>query len=180
MSNDVVTILKEKAYPVQGTTKLSIYDPGFSQKGTDLEFYGNISAAPLGLLRIRKVRVKCAPDKYFKDGLTYEEYRVDVFQGAREEYLRTYADGKYYPQFFKKQYGLNCETASFAIETKFASDHFRTGADGVFAELFHMKQYGGMILHLYFDDELFTFDELERRMLKLFKERKADSKTVAA
>nr|WP_297765823.1 hypothetical protein [uncultured Butyrivibrio sp.] len=180
MNNEKVTILEEKTYPVQGTTKLSIYDPGYSQKGTDLEFFGNISAAPLGLLRIRKVRVECSPDEYFKDGLTYEEYRVDVFQGAKEEFLKTYAEGQYYPKLLKKQYGLNCETASFAIETKFNSDFFRTGADGVFAELYHMKQYGGMILHLYFDDCLFTFDELESRFLKLFKERKTDSKTVAA
>ena len=170
---DKVTILQEKTYQIHGTTKLNIYDPGFDQKGTDLEFFGNISAAPLGLLRIRKVHVKCEPDKYFKNGFEYDEIRVDVLQAARQHDLDVYANGQYYPQALKKSYGLNCETASFAIETKFASDYFRTGGDGVYAELHHMKQYYGMILHLYFDDNLFTFEEIEDRFLKLFKGRKA-------
>ena len=170
---DNVTVIKEKIIPVHGTTKLSLYDPGFDQKGTDLEFFGSISAAPLGLLKIKKVHVKCDPDKYFKDGFEYDELRVDVLQAARQHDLDVYDNAQYYPQALKKSYGLNCETASFAIETKFASDYFHTGGDGVYAELHQMKQYYGMILHLYFDDGLFTFEELEDRFLKLFKERKA-------
>ncbi|MBP3783835.1 MAG: hypothetical protein J6I68_11370 [Butyrivibrio sp.] len=171
--SDKITVLKEVTYPVQGTTKLRLYDEDFDQSGTDLEFFGNISAAPLGLLRIRKVHVVCEPDEYFKNGFEYDEYKVDVFQAKNEAILEAYEHGQYYPKAVKKRYGLNCETASFVCETKFGSDKFSTGADGYYANLTQMKQYYGMILHFSFADDMFTFEELEGRFLCLWAKRKA-------
>lgn len=170
--SDKKTILREVAYPVQGTTKLKLYDSGFSQKGTDLEFFGNISAAPLGILRIREVHVECEPDKYCPDGLKFNEFEVGVYQAKNEDILKTYTEGRYYPKAVKKEYGLNCETASFVCETKFGSDKFHTGADGYYANLTQMKQYYGMILEFSFADDMFTFEELEDRFLRLWKKRK--------
>ena len=169
---DKITVLQEKIYPVHGTTKLNLYDEGFNQKGTNLEFFGNISAAPLGLLRIRKVHTVCEPDNLYPKGFEFDEYQVDVFQGKDEDILKVYKEGRYYPHMVKKKYELNCETASFTCETKFGSDTFHTGADGLYANLTQMKQYFGMILHFYFDEDLFTFEELEDRFLTLWKERK--------
>jgi hypothetical protein len=170
--SDTKTILREVTYPVQGTTKLNLYDDGFEQPGTDLEFFGSISAAPLGLLRIREVHVECEPDEYFKNGFQYNELEVSVFQAKHENVLKVYEQGGYYPGAVKKQYGLNCETASFICETKFGSDKFSTGADGYYATLVQMKQYYGMILHFSFADDMFTFEELEKRFLSLWKKRK--------
>jgi len=166
------TVIREKLYNVQGTTKLNLYDAGCSQQGTTFEFFGNISASPLGILRIQQVHVVYEPDSDIQYRFEDDEFHVQVFQAAKEEVLETYKKGFYYQGKEKKTYLLNCETASFVCETKFGSDLFHTGSDGMYADLAHMKQYYGMILRFYFSGDLFTFEELETRFLKLWKERK--------
>lgn len=161
-----ITVLREVEHEVQGTTKLDIYDGGYNQTGTDLEFRGHISAAPLGLLQVQEVKVE------WDDGLTYNEFRVNVYQASKREMLDVYKAGRYFGGQMKKHYGLNCETASFDIETKFGCDHFYTGADGYFADLSVYKQYYGMSLGFSFDEDLHTFEDLETRFLQLFKPRK--------
>ncbi len=168
MDNPKVTILAEKTIPVQGTTRLEIFDKGYDQSGSNSEFHGNISSAPLGLLRLRRVRVDYP-------GLSWEQYDVDIFQASWEDVLNSYAGGKHYPDQVKKIYELSCETASFFIKTKYGSELFSTDGDGDYGKLYHMKQYFGMILHLEFDDDMFSFEELEDKFLKLFKKRKAAS-----
>lgn len=162
-------ILSEKIIPVHGTTKLILMDPEYDQKGTDSEFSGNISASPLGNLIIRKVHII---DSEWK--IEYDSFEVEVLQSAYEEELKLYTNGRYYPRNIKKKYELNCETAHFYIETKYGSDTFSTGADGDYAHLIQMKQHHGMTLFFSFDDDMFTFEELEDRFLKLFKERNVD------
>ncbi len=170
-STTKVTTLKEKLIPVHGTTKLHIYDGGYPQPGTNLEFHGSISAAPLGLMRIRLDHIE-------SDELDWDQYEVSVFQASREEVLAVYNSGKFFPSEVKKFCEvLNCERASYDIETKFGSDHFGTGGDGGYGTLKQMKQHYGMILHLWFDDDLFTFEELEERFLRLWKERRVDEAT---
>lgn len=169
--SDKKTVLREIVYPVQGTTKLNLYDSGYDQGGTDYEFFGHISAAPLGLLRIREVQVECEPGEYCPNGLKFNEFDVSIFQAKFEEALKTYSEDKYYPKAVKKEYDLNCETASFVCETKFGSHNFYTGADGFYASLTQMKQYYGMILDFSFNDIIYTFEELENIFLKLWKKR---------
>lgn len=158
-------IIKEVIYPVKGTTILELYDDGFNQKGTNYEFHGNISAAPLGMLRIRQVETQ-TPD------FDYDEITVDIVQAKNKENLDTYLNGEYYPSQLKQEYELNCETASFVIRTKFADDMFDTGGDGLYGYLYQMKQYFGMILNLSFDAGLFSFEEIESRFLALFPKRR--------
>ncbi len=165
MDEPEVIVLEERIYPVQGTTKLEIYDAGYDQRGTDAEFHGNISAAPLGLMRIRKERI-IYPE------IDWEQYLVEVFQASKEDVLKLYAESKHFPKEVKGEYSLNCETASFVIKTKFGKDRFETGGDGDYGKLFHMKQHYGMKLSLWFNDDDFTMDSLEERFLKLFKKGK--------
>ncbi len=171
-------ILETRIYDVQGTTKLNIYDGGFPQPKSKLEFFGNISSAPLGKVKIERIHIK---DTYeMPDGkklpLDYERIYVTVAQSSKEEELDVYIAGKYYPQFCKAEYNLNCETAHFDIETKFGSDSFDTGADGYYGHLIQMKQYHGMFLELDFAGDLFTIDEIETRMLKLWPKVKIRTK----
>ena len=60
----------------------------------------------------------------------------------------------------------------FSSRTKYGYDLFHTGADGFYGDLIVNKQYFGMILMLDFDADLFTYEEVKDRMLKLFPERK--------
>lgn len=159
-------IIEERIIPVQGTTKLHLYDPGYDQKGTNYEFKGNISSAPYGLLRLRKVEVTHTDSKF-----AYEQFDVDIFQAKNEQVLYVYADGEFYPDKIKKSYWLNCETAQFEMETKFGSHRFLTGGDGDYALLHHMKQYYGMILHMWFNTDENTLDDLEKILLELFMKR---------
>ena len=165
------TVLEEKIYNVKGTTKLNLWDEGFDQSGTDLEFFGNISAAPLGKMRIQKVHYK------YPNNLEFDNFKVDIFQASKEKDLNLYMSDRYYTKAKKAEYGLNCETAAFDMETKFGYDHFHTGTDGYYATLIQMKQYYGMILSFDLDGDLFNFDELEGRFLALFPKRKEGENT---
>ena len=173
MGNKIM-ILKEKTYEVKGTTKLRIGDPmyfediaaGSTNKYLkEITFNGNISAAPLGRIKIQEVR---EVDEKF----TFTYILVSIVQGMNNQMLDVYINGKYYPSKVKKQYELGCDTAQFEMATKYGYDLFHTGADGFYGNLIVNKQHFGMILSLDFDTDLFTFDEIEKRMLKLFPERK--------
>ena len=72
------TIVKEEIIDVKGTTKLTVGDPMYLDRianGTDdgaekeLVFDGNISAAPLGKLRIRQLHV-------IEEGLEFDTIEV--------------------------------------------------------------------------------------------------------
>ena len=169
-----ITILKEKTYEVKGTTKLRIGDPMYFEDMSagstnkylkEITFNGNISAAPLGRIKIQEVR---EVDEKF----TFTYILVSIVQGMNNQMLDVYINGKYYPSKVKKQYELGCDTAQFEMATKYGYDLFHTGADGFYGNLIVNKQHFGMILSLDFDTDLFTFDEIEKRMLKLFPERK--------
>ena len=173
MENKIM-ILKEKTYEVKGTTKLRIGDPmyfediaaGSTNKYLkEITFNGNISAAPLGRIKIQEIREM---DEKF----TFTYILVSIVQGMNNQMLDVYINGKYYPSKVKKQYELGCDTAQFEMATKYGYDLFRTGADGFYGNLIVNKQHFGMILSLDFDTDLFTFDEIEKRMLKLFPERR--------
>ena len=173
---DKITVLKEKTYEVKGTTKLRIGDPMYFEEiaaGSDnkylkeITFNGNISAAPLGRMKIQEVRET--------DGkFTFTYILVSIVQGINNQMLDVYINGRYYPTKVKKQYELGCDTAQFEMATKYGYDLFHTGADGFYGNLIVNKQHFGMILSLDFDTNLFTFDVIEKRMLKLFPERKVD------
>lgn len=166
------TVLREETFAVKGTTKLDIWDEGYNQSGTNLEFHGNISAAPLGRLRISEVHLA------YKDGFEFNEIRAEVFQAKDEPVLTLYSNGRHYKDGVKKYYDLNAETAQFSIETKYGYDNFRTGGDGVYGQLWHMKQYLGMIAKFYFDEDLFTFEEIKDRFLELFPRKRNRSKAA--
>ena len=154
-------IIKEEIIDVKGTTKLIVGDPMYLDRIADsiddgaekkLVFDGNISAAPLGKLRIRQLHI-------IEEGLEFDTIEVNV------------AD-KYYPDAVKKDMELGCDTARFTIETKFGYDEFHTGADGYYGHMSQYKQYYGMRLDLSFDADLFDFDDVKERMLALFPKRK--------
>ena len=173
MGNKAV-VLKEKMYEVKGTTRLIIGDPMYFEEieaGStnkylkEITFNGNISAAPLGRMKIQEIR-----ETEGKFSFTY--ILVSIVQGVNNQMLDVYMNGRYYPTKVKKQYELGCDTAQFEMTTKYGSDLFHTGADGFYGNLIVNKQHFGMILSLDFDTDLFTFEEIEKRMLKLFPERK--------
>lgn len=167
-------VLRERIYEVKGTTRLIIGDPMYFEEinaGStnkylkEITFNGNISAAPLGRMKIQEVI-----ETEGKFTLTY--ILVSIVQGINNQMLDTYINGRYYPTKVKKQYELGCDTAQFKMATKFNSDLFYTGADGFYGNLIVNKQHFGMILSLDFDTDLFTFEEIEKRMLNLFPIRK--------
>ena len=169
------TVIREKVIPVKGTTKLRIGDPYYFEairnkttRGAEKEmvFDGSISAAPLGKIKIALVHVKEAD-------IEFDSLEVTVVQGLREEMLDVYLDNKYYKDTKVKEVELGCDTACFELETKYSYDKFDTGADGWYGHFDKYKQYFGSTLSLSFATDLFTFEEIEKRMLKLFPERKA-------
>ena len=164
------TIIKEEILDIKGTTKLVVGDPLYflridegiaegSEK--DLVFEGNISAAPLGKLKIQQIHVK-------EGDIEYDTIDVCVFQARSPKVLDLYLEEKHYPSQIKKEIELGCDTAKFYIETKFGSDTFYTGADGYYGFMRQYKQYYGMKLYLSFDEDLLGFEEVKERMLKLF------------
>lgn len=168
------SILHEEIIDIRGTTKLVIGDPFYLEaiaNGTDcgaekkLVFDGNISAAPLGKMHLRKIHGN-------EGGIEYDTINVTVFQASKLPILKTYLNDMHYPDAIKKDIDLGCDTARFTIETKYGSDEFHTGADGYYGHLFQYKQYYGMKLELDFDGDMFDFDEVRTRMLALFPERK--------
>ena len=167
-------IIKEDIIDVKGTTKLIVGDPMYLDRiadGTDdgaekeLVFDGNISAAPLGKLRIRQLHA-------IEEGLEFDTIEVNVFQASKPSLFNVYLADKYYPDAVKKDVELGCDTARFTIETKFGYDEFHTGADGYYGHMSQYKQYYGMRLDLSFDADLFDFDDVKERMLALFPKRK--------
>lgn len=86
--------------------------------------------------------------------------------------LDTYLGEQYYNGTIVKNIDLGCDTAHFEIHTKYGSDEFHTGADGYYGHLYKYKQGFGMDLNLSFDAEMFDYEEIKQRMLKLFPERK--------
>lgn len=167
------TILKSEIIDVKGTTKLRIGDPGYfeelssphlSQKVRtrlkNITFNGNIMASPSGTLKISLV----------KDEHGYDFIDVVVVQAMWGEVLKKYLNDMYCKEKLKKKYELGCDHAEFEIQTKYGYDLFRTGGDGYYGSLYHMKTNYGMILYLGFDGDLFSYDEIKDRMLKLFPE----------
>lgn len=127
----------------------------------NLVFDGNISAAPLGKLKMQQLHVK-------EGDIEYDTIDVSVFQARSPKVLDLYLEEKHYPSQIKKEIELGCDTAEFYIETKFGSDTFHTGSDGYYGFMYQYKQYYGMKLYLSFDADLFEYDEVKERMLKLF------------
>lgn len=167
-------ILKEEIIDVRGTTKLTVGDPMYLENianGTDrgcekkLVFDGSISGAPLGKLRIRKIH--CTENE-----LEWDIIDVSVFQAGQPFMLDTYLGEQYYNGTIVKNIDLGCDTAHLEIHTKYGSDEFHTGADGYYGHLYKYKQGFGMDLNLSFDAEMFDYEEIKQRMLKLFPERK--------
>lgn len=172
------TILHEEILDVKGTTKLTIGDPMYLDAIANntctgdekhLVFDGNISAAPMGKMKLQKIHGK-------ENGIEYDMINVTVFQAARPPIMNTYLKDMHYPDAIKKDIDLGCDTASFTIETKYGYDEFHTGADGFYGHIYQYKQYYGMKLELSFDEDLFDFDEIKRRMLALFPESKKGTK----
>ena len=101
---------------------------------------------------------------------------VDVVQAGLPKVVDLYMEHRYYPAYVKEKHELGCDTAQFDMEVRtkkgFASDRFHTGADGYYGSLIKMKQGYGMMMNLSFDTDLFAFDEVVERMLKLFPEVK--------
>lgn len=167
-------IVKEEIIDIKGTTKLIVGDSMYLDRianNTDdgaekeLVFNGNISAAPLGKLRIRQLHI-------IEEGFEFDTIEVNVFQADKLSLLNVYLSDMYYPDTVKRDVELGCDTASFVIETKFGYDEFHTGADGYYGHMSQYKQHYGMRLDLSFDTDLFDFDDVKERMLALFPKRK--------
>ena len=174
---DKEKIIREELIPIKGTTKLWIGDPWYvgMKNEKDIVFNSNISSAPFGILRLRELEVE-----YGDLEGTYTDYVVDIWQSSNSERLRVYLDGKYYNNTLKKEMELGCDTASFDLKTKYGSDHFETGADGYYGYIKQYKQYYGMHLELSFCGDMFEYDELKDRLLKLFPEDKKNKNLLLA
>lgn len=175
---DKITVIRENIYDVKGTTKLKIGDPLYFEEiaaGSKnnylkkITFDGFISAAPIGKLKVQLNKIKS--DSYYKG--EYDAIDVTVAQAFSPKDLETYMNGQYYPKLVKGEYQLGCDTARFGMVTKYGSDLFKTGGDGYYGNLIHNQQHYGMILNLSFDCDMFDYDEVCERMLKLFPERKS-------
>ena len=168
------TVLKEDIFDIKGTTKLRIGDSCYFEEmeaGStndylkDLTFNGSISASPLGKLRVRLVN-------HVYEDFECDSIEVTIAQGKNNQLLDIYMDDTYFPTKVKKKYQLGCDTAQFEMATKYGYDLFHTGADGFYGDLIVNKQYYGMILMLDFDADLFDYQEIINRMLRLFPIRK--------
>lgn len=97
------------------------------------------------------------------------EVLVDFYLASSEKQLDIYENGKWFgKETLKKEYELGCDTACFEMTIDNEYDEFRTGSDGYYGNVKQLKQNYGLIGHLYFDGDMFTFDEIVNRMNKLF------------
>lgn len=171
---DNTTILKEKQIFVHGSKKIKIGDPSYfkaleagstNKNLLKLTFDGCISWAPIAKMKIQLQKVDYTSE--YGDG-SYKEILVTIGQSGFEKEVSTYLNGMYYPDLLAKKYQLGCDTAEFEFHTQYGSDLFHTGADGYYGDLFKFKRQHGMLLMLSFDADLFTFEEIEKRMLRLY------------
>ena len=89
---DKITVLKEKTYEVKGTTRFKIGDPMYFEDMVagstnkylkEITFDGNISAAPLGRMKIQEIRET--------DGkFTFTYILVSIVQGINNQMLDVY------------------------------------------------------------------------------------------
>ncbi len=157
-------IIRQEIIPVKGTTKLYISDPWYKDDN-NLNFNGNITAAPLGAIKIERISEDC---EFNGKTLTIDSVRALIVQGNSQDIVDTYLRGEYYPAAVKKDIDLGCDTARFEIETKYGYDEFHTGADGYYGHLIVNKKNYGMILELNLDADLLDYDEVKERLLNLF------------
>lgn len=176
--SDKVTLIKKDVFDIKGTTKLQIGDPWYFEqmdRGSKNEFLkkltfnGNISRAPVGKMQIALNKVEYESE--YGNG-EFNSINVKVVQSSWPSELDLYMSGQYYKNQLKADYQLGCDTARFYMKTKFADDLFHTGGDGYYGDLYQMKQYHGMILNLNFDTDMFDYEEVVDRMLKLFPKAK--------
>ena len=175
--SDKVTTIKEKVFDIKGTTKLMIGDPWYfeqmkagskNENLKKLTFNGNIMTAASGKLRVRLNKVNYESE--YGNG-EYNSIDVTVAQSGVSKELDIYMEGKYFPAYLKEDHQLGCDTARFEMTTKYGSDLFHTGGDGYYGDIYHMKKGHGMLLNLSFDTDMFDYDEIVDRMLKLFPEK---------
>lgn len=84
--------------------------------------------------------------------------------------LQVYRDGGYWAKNGEpKEKGLACDCAEFIIEVnKKSYDDFHTGADGYYGSVMDYNHNSGMKFTLSFDGDLFTFEDIKKRMDNLF------------
>lgn len=179
---DKITLIKEETFDVMGATKISVGDPAYFEEMEagctnlnlkKLTYNGPILGAPLSKMKIQLNRVEYESEWGNGD---YENIDVFINQAATDKVLDLYMNNKYYPALVREEHDLGCDTARFILETKTPKginyDEFHTGADGYYGSFIKMKRGYGMMMTLSFDASLFTYDEIKRRMLRLFPERR--------
>lgn len=86
----------------------------------------------------------------------------------KEQFLKAFKNGMYHPKLVKTNGKLGCDTAQFIIETNKSYDEFHTGGDGYYGYYMSYKDNLAYKVELSFDTDLFSFDEVVKRMKALF------------
>ena len=102
----------------------------------------------------------------------FNNIRVSVQQAATEAILKTYEDGKYFPDQVDKEQSLGCDTAAFILSVgkskNMKSTVIKTLSDGWFGYFLKMKDYYGMILSFEVCDDAYFFEEMINEMKAVF------------
>jgi hypothetical protein len=104
-----------------------------------------------------------------KEDFSYGEIEVDVWEALDAKTLNVYRDYKWFGKgSLKEEHQLGCDTARFNAEIDDRLGCFDTGADGIYGLARKFKTGYGAAITLYFDDSLYTMDEVEQNMKELF------------
>lgn len=168
---DNTTIVRTSEYKIKPFKNIRIGDPLYFDKieaGEDVARYQDLvcdiktTCCKVGMIRIEEITIHAE----FGD---FNQIEVEVFLAFNNPQLDVYKDGCWFgEETLKKKYELGCDTASFEIEVDGRYEEVHTGSDGYYGELKHLKQYYGIMLSLSFDADLFSFDEIEKKMDYLF------------
>ena len=97
---------------------------------------------------------------------------------TKDRILETFKEGKYTPARTKEEKELGCDTARFIIDTNVGFEQFDTGGDGTYGHMIWYKDNDAFWLHLEFDGELFTMEDIVKSMEELFGKGKTIESTI--
>lgn len=169
--------VNKKRFSIKPFKKIMIGDPSYfeeMEQGSTNKFLKEITCDfKTTTCKVGSVVIKEETSSLYFDNnskpMINREINVDFYLASDERQLSIYENGKWFGKdTLKKNYDLACDTARFEMIIDNEYDEFMTGADGYYGQVKQLKQYYGLIGHLYFDGNLFSFEEICNRMNGLF------------
>lgn len=167
-------VTKLKIIPIKAFHKVHIGDPYYyeTNKGLNLTIDKKLNSVKTGALMISEIQTKSNySDDYYKQIIVDIALSPFEFNSPNTDKIcETYLKGYNFKDTVKKNIKLACDTARYEIALDDNFDEISTGADGYYGNALIMKQYFGFDLELFFDGDLFTFEDIEKEFKYLCEE----------